>query len=93
MNAPTPDPRAAAEAVAREALDDLARRIVAWPDSTAPEGRAYVVGYSPEKRTVRGLVVELARPEGEPVRVEIPASAFGDQLELLQTWVYDRDPA
>jgi hypothetical protein len=47
LNAPTPDPRAAAEAVAREALDDLARRIVAWPDSTAPDGRAYVVGYSP----------------------------------------------
>jgi hypothetical protein len=47
LNARTPDPRAAAEAVAREALDDLARRIVAWPDSTAPDGRAYVVGYSP----------------------------------------------
>jgi len=51
-----------------------------------------VVGYSPEKHTVRGLVVELTRAEGEPIRIEVPPSAFGDLLELLQTWAFIQDP-
>lgn len=72
--------------------NEFARRVVAWPDSTAPEGRAYVVGYSPEKRTVRGLMVELTRPDGEPIRIEIPTSAFGDLLWLLRYWAYTQDP-
>ncbi|HEY8379163.1 MAG TPA: hypothetical protein VIK91_21870 [Nannocystis sp.] len=74
------------------AFDDLAKRVVAWPDSTAPEGRAYVVGYSPETRTVRGLVVEMARPDGEPLRIEIPASAFGELIETLMPWASVQDP-
>lgn len=79
-------------AIDESAYDDLAQRVVAWPDERAPEGRAYVVGYSPEERTVRGLVVELTRSGGEPLRIEIPASAFTDLLELLQTCAYIRDP-
>ncbi|HEX6940073.1 MAG TPA: hypothetical protein VF158_11730 [Longimicrobiales bacterium] len=41
---------------------------------------------------MRGLVVEFVRPDGEPVRIEIPASAFRDLLELLQVWAYMQDP-
>jgi len=41
---------------------------------------------------VRGLVIELTRPEGEPLRIEIPAWVFQELIELLQTWAYIREP-
>lgn len=66
----------------------VAERVVVWPDEDAPVGRAYVVGYTGEDEPPRGLEVEVMGADGEPIRVEIPVSAFAELLEVLGHWAH-----
>jgi hypothetical protein len=69
-----------------QALRELAEKVITWPAEGGGEGRAFIAGYSGGKEPPRGLMVEIVRPDGTRVRLEIPVASFGALAEILHGW-------
>lgn len=69
-----------------QALRELAEKVVTWPVEGGGEGRAFITGYTGDKEPPKGLVAEVARPDGMVERIEIPATSFGTIAELISWW-------
>jgi hypothetical protein len=69
-----------------QALRERAGMVVTWPVEGGGEGRAFITGYTGDKEPPKGLVAEVARPDGTGARLEIPASSFGALEELIRWW-------
>lgn len=69
-----------------QALRELAEKVVTWPVEGGGEGRAFITGYTEDKEPPKGLVAEVARPDGMVERIEIPVTGFGAIAELISWW-------
>jgi hypothetical protein len=65
---------------------ELSRRVVTWPLEGGGEGRAFIVGYTGGDAPPEGLAIELHRPDGTKLRVDVPFPAFLRLAELLFGW-------
>ena len=88
------EPFSTSFSVGWDAVEDLretVKHVVAWPSQTAPEGRAFLIGYGedPMKSPPKALVIEQlgkGNKKQPAQRVEIPAAAFEELADLLMRW-------
>lgn len=68
-------------------LAEAAKTVITWPANGTPvRGKAFVSGYVRNDKPPRALVVEVTKPNGSVVKVEVPQAVFGALAALLMNW-------
>lgn len=70
----------------RERLRELAQSVVTRTLDDGGAARAFLVGHTGGTEPAKSFVIDVARPDGTKVRVDVPSEAFARVAELILGW-------